>query len=490
VVWTLIEIVQYRWLNLPGSGHRLDSAALWLAVIGTLSLMMRHANADVDVPGRATGVGARFALVCLATSAIVYYPTLSIGFLSDDHVLASLARGWHLGPVHAGLFRPVPLALWAAALGTGLGPIGCHALNIAAHGLNGFLVSRLSLQWVPRHFAMAAGLLFLSLPSAVEPVAWCAGVFDVLATTFVLSLLLALGRQPQRLNLALCIGIFAAGVLSKETAIVAPFIAMALLPNFPTSLTRARNVVVLCSIAAAVGAIRFLTAGGAFSQPFSRYMVQRSVFSAISTLSAGWHDRVALPHPSLPATSAIAVVAIFAAGVTAAPVAHYRRAVPGILALLLLPLVPVLPFLPVGGWLEGSRYLYLSGSGWVIALVMLARSRDASGPRWSRPVIVGLMAIYGVANLAASVRNVERWSEAGKERDRILSAAARDGDFLECQAVALNLTDSIEGAYVFRSGAREALQPVIRPRIDERDHVNAACRFDWSQPDGRFQRER
>jgi hypothetical protein len=131
----------------------------------------------------------------------------------------------------------------------------------------------------------------------------------------------------------------------------------------------------------------------------------------------------------------------------------------------------------------------MSGCGWVIALVVLCRSRDAAGPRWSRRLVIGLMFIYGATNVAASVLNVQRWPEAGKERDRIVSAAAVESRFLECQAVALSLTDSIDGAYVFRSGVREALQPVVRPRIEERDQVKADCRFNWSQRDGRFTKE-
>src|SRR5207302_539479 len=82
-------------------------------------------------------------LWCAATFAL-FSPALTIGFLSDDFVLADRAGHFDFGFVNPDFFRPVPLALWAVALSTGLPALVLHAANLLLHATNAFLAMRWS----------------------------------------------------------------------------------------------------------------------------------------------------------------------------------------------------------------------------------------------------------------------------------------------------------------------------------------------------------
>jgi hypothetical protein len=86
------------------------------------------------------------------------------------------------------LFRPLPLFVWATLLHLGSGPSIIHLLNVILHGTNSYLTARLVSGWVEdRRWALLAGLVMLTAPLAPEAVAWSSGVFDLMATFFVLT---------------------------------------------------------------------------------------------------------------------------------------------------------------------------------------------------------------------------------------------------------------------------------------------------------------
>ena len=83
----------------------------------------------------------------------LYWPTLFIGYLSDDFILAEHASSWQVGPVALQLFRPVPLLLWGVVLHAGGGAVALHALNILLHATNAYLTTCVIDGWVRERLA-------------------------------------------------------------------------------------------------------------------------------------------------------------------------------------------------------------------------------------------------------------------------------------------------------------------------------------------------
>ena len=219
-------------------------------------------------------------LVC-AFAALTYLATLAFGFVYDDNPVIvnnaalRVSGGVHLGSILSGnvvLFRPVT-ALWTQTVYAlfGPNPTGWHCASVALHVLATFLVFTVAGRLLgDRWAAFAAGLIFAVHPAHVENVAWVSAVNDLLMTVLLLSSFLAFlhARASRgRAWLALASGLFLAGLLAKETAVVFPLLVL--------------SYAWLCSGEA--GGDRLTRAGNAFRQSFvffgtlAVYMVMRSL---------------------------------------------------------------------------------------------------------------------------------------------------------------------------------------------------------------------
>ena len=208
---------------------------------------------------RATVVGAAGLAIVLAAAA--YWPTLGIGFVSDDFLI--LQRVSELGGLqnaaayfglrHFEYYRPLAFLsfagdwqLWARSAA------GFHATALGLHVLNTLLVFALSRQLMGTAGALAAGALFAVHPSSHEAVIWIASRFDVLATFWVLAGLVVLRWRAWRggtLAAAACL----AAVLSKESALAFPVIAGAyLVLVLGTNGRRLLGQLALCSVSVGV----------------------------------------------------------------------------------------------------------------------------------------------------------------------------------------------------------------------------------------------
>jgi hypothetical protein len=95
--------------------------------------------------------------------------------------------------------RPVPLLFWSLLALLPNTPFLLHFLNILLHAANAYLVSNLGARLgLDRKSSFIAGALFLCFPAAVEPVAWCSGVLDVIMTPAGLIFVLTTGTLPSR----------------------------------------------------------------------------------------------------------------------------------------------------------------------------------------------------------------------------------------------------------------------------------------------------
>ena len=116
----------------------------------------------------------------------------------------------------------------------GLDPFGFHLFNVTVHVLNSLLLYTLLVQLIQaRPTAFAAALIFLVHPVQTEAVACVAGISNLVFALFCfLSFLFYLAgrnsQSPWRIAHSLaCLIFFVLALLSKEQAVVLPFIVLA-----------------------------------------------------------------------------------------------------------------------------------------------------------------------------------------------------------------------------------------------------------------------
>jgi hypothetical protein len=448
-----------------------------LALVAFACLHARHASSEA-----ATGDSepARWPLVLVPAivAVLAFGWSLTLGPLSDDFVLWRWATDGTIAPHDWPYFRPLALVLWRAVAVIGGGWMALHLVNVALHAFNSALVGRIGSTWMGRRAGLAAGVLFAAFPASSEAVAWTAGVFDLLATACVLSAVAIALWMPRsaRRNLALFI-VCAAGMLSKESAIVIPAVLLAitiLTPGRRSTLAWA-PVVVSTSVAAA-----FLIVRTAMSPAVVAH------FQALPADRRGWKDLLVRPFAGL----ALPVRTDAGVGLDAYVSALLVLAVVGILLLqflrdgrgeraeedgvlrargvaigacwIILAALPLLAEFYVSPTLAGGRYLYLPSAGfaWLASAALVGKnSRMLSAT-------AGMVLLVLVGTYAFGLR-VERrmWSEAAATRDAILSGAAEAVRATPCRSVRVDgAPEDVNGAYVFRSGLREALAAIpLRP---------------------------
>ncbi|HEY6065985.1 MAG TPA: tetratricopeptide repeat protein [Thermoanaerobaculia bacterium] len=130
-------------------------------------------------------------------------------------------------------YRPVLLVSYAIQYWVhGAAPVGFHVVNVALHVLVTLLLAlALARIDVPEPVAFGAALLFAVHPIHVEAVTSLVGRGEMLAAAFSLGVLLfALRYRRERrargLSLTLALLCFALGILSKESATVAPLLVL------------------------------------------------------------------------------------------------------------------------------------------------------------------------------------------------------------------------------------------------------------------------
>jgi len=181
---------------------------------------------------RRAAVGALLGAV-----AVIHWPGLETGFLSDDFmILSHLHReGWagdwtrpFLNLTGVLFYRPVLTGSYALDhLVYGLDPWGFHFTNLLLHLLVTMLIlhvgrmltGRWSVGWI------AAALVGLS-PLNPNTVTWIAGRVSLLGSVFPLFAILgflAARRRRDRLSVVVMVAGLVAGLLAKESALVVPF---------------------------------------------------------------------------------------------------------------------------------------------------------------------------------------------------------------------------------------------------------------------------
>ena len=201
-------------------------AVLWVYAYVTGSTKSQPASPQSNPPM------AWVSLYLVVASFLLYAPSLTIGLLSDDFVLVDrITTGAFWSLQKAEFFRPAPHLLWAAIFEiVGHQALYLHILNVLIHAINSSLVVVIATRLgFDRLLAILAGVLFLTIPSNVEPVAWASGIQDVLMTMGCrLVFVVGASRGPSLSVMFSALSGLVVGLLTKETAVMAPVLASVL----------------------------------------------------------------------------------------------------------------------------------------------------------------------------------------------------------------------------------------------------------------------
>jgi hypothetical protein len=460
VAYVLILLLSYLTGSPNVPRHRIESPLFILAFIVAVHVWLLE-------PERAAaglvGVGAWALPAAVISSFVLYGPALSVGWLSDDYVLAHWAATHAFVAEEYEFVRPLPIVVWSVILATG-GKAGVvHATSLLLHGLNGFMVGEVAiLCGLGSAAALTAAAMFIIWPTQVEPVIWASGQFDVMATTLCLAAVLAVARPR---SLAVQVGsvvlLSVAALLSKESALALPLllgIVLVARRDGRLSSSQIAAVAVVGALTVCYGVWRVLIHSRIRADPFlvvSRYAAKELVARTIGALSvpltadaiarAPW---AAFLLASLPLAAGATLLAT-----TARRSSEHVTAVSGLLWTIVAA-APAIAYLFVDSRMAGSRYLYMPAAGWSLSLAALAQLawRRSAAARW----VTGFActAICAIAIWQGRTLQGE-WAAAAIDRDALLSQATVAAE--SCgEAVFRDLPAMHGGAQLFRNGFAEA----------------------------------
>jgi len=424
--------------------HHLETGWMWfVAVLLIYGLSTRSTSV---APSHAVQPLHPLIVCAFVFAAVVlYFPALSVGFLSDDFVLARLAAQNEFLGGSWEFFRPLPVLGFKLA---GAHPMVLHSAIIMLHGANAALVAALAAAAGQSPAAAGvAGALFLTFPAHAEAVAWCSGLQDVLMTTGVLTAVALANAARERLALPALAG----ALLSKETAVVAPVLLWLFNPR------RWRVALYGLGIVAGYAAWRVLAlppAAGYASAP-SLYKLKELLVRPFAALTVPLRTSVVTAWPWLGTALVCGLLLLLlrAAWSWRGHRPEVFRAV--VLALsVLVSIAPVYSLFDVSPSLQGARYLYLPAAAWSVfmaSLVMPTRSR-------LNVLLAGLLLIASAAGLRVNLRP---WNAAARARDHLVAQVVRARQSGCTTVWVRNVPDSVDGAYVFRNGLQDAVAPII-----------------------------
>jgi hypothetical protein len=283
----------------------------------------------------------------------------------------------------------------------------------------------------------------------------------------------ALAGGPAVTMLAAC----AAALLSKESSVVAPFVAASLVLARDGRFERRTAVPLAVAGAGSLifAAWRITAAGGGYLaiEP-TRYVVKTILSMAFGSLSVPLWSSELHRAPVAGIFMAAAAAGLAGAGVLAVRDRRTARVLVALIAWIAAAVLPAYTWFFIGPSLEGGRHLYFPAAGFAVLVGLAATLHTGGMGRLLRATALALL----VGNAAFTRAHAGAWERAAAERDRILVAAERVHS-AGCGAPHLaGTTDSIDGAYVFRNGLEEAL----RRRGLRRGAPDPAesCRFRWN----------
>lgn len=374
-----------------------------------------------------TGVICIFLLAVLI--AVTFYDTLNYGFVYDDNIqiidnpwltsfnnlysiFTTHSFGFMEEPTSARSYRPVVFLIYMTEYALfGLKPAGWHLFNIVLHALNSFLVyliimklvspdARLGTKsegkWTAYVPAASGAALFAVHPAKSEAVSWVGCVPELSYTLFTLTAFYLYlksddyaGKRFAPGALMSLAGVcFLAALLSKETAIVLPFIILThdLTQSGIKGFLRKLPVKRYLPLATA-GLVYFALRGNALGGEFAvtdrmyGFLTPWQYLLTAASFFAGYMKMLVFPvgnypfqvfSPVLSLSEPRALFSIFTIILSAALfVTALRRPVWAIAAIIiLLPLIPALYIPGMSRHPFSERYIYLPSAGFSMAAAL------------------------------------------------------------------------------------------------------------------------
>ena len=393
----------------------------------------------------------------LAAAILPYLPALGFAFVYDDDVVVlgnPAIRAWSFLPSYflkpvfgfynaaqsAHYYRPLVL-LWLRLNDFLFGlknPWGWHLTNIALHAAASVLVLLVLRQYFrdPR-WSVVGALVFAAHPAHIETVAWVSGCTDSLMAVALLAssyFWLTAGDAPRRRFSSLAC--FALALLTKETAIILPFIIFFhVLLGIPGSESisespiqrffRAfRQAIPYAILAVLYAAIRFTVFRGVSKLP-GWISSHDALLTAPAVLlfyvrHALWPINLSVLYDFPIARQSVSPLfwapLISLSVILAITLLWFRRTKDTrILAAALWFLLPLLPVLYIGLFQPDDfiqdRYLYLPILGLSIAIALLCESLSHLRIAQTQPTLpLALPAAIVLALAIATLTQIQPWS--------------------------------------------------------------------------------
>ncbi len=484
--------------------HRLETGGFILVGVAILcsslvAAVLRRERIGIDPPISLTTPAPSFLLagyaLALTGCLLLYWPVLFTGFFYDDYILISAVVE---GQIELGSrlerFRPITFLLWRLLTSIGIEDVGLHFVNVALHAANAVLTYVVAVRLgIPHRHGVAVAAVFITFPTSVEAVAWIAGLPDVLVTFFALIFLAVLPvADSSRATWAAAAALLGA-LCTKETAIAIPAIAVAVYGWSP-GFRRTRKWIMGASLVAAgtFATWRILAPSDFdFLQPPSRYLFQKILSMSVGALAVPWKQAALDSNPAAAFMWTATIVILFTLYfIRCVDDTNASRTVSSFAAWIVLAVAPVYTWFWISPEMEGGRYLYLATPAWSMLLAACVVKNIPRFGTTSGIVIAGVTLgafVFGVRS------SVESWTAASQVRDGVLAAAESVLEETECERIAfLGLPESVNGAFVFRNGFREALEYHGIARVGQvvgsPTDAEPRCRMAWNEELRRFVR--
>lgn len=386
-----------------------------------------------------------------------------IAFNNRVHQLTDLSRIWltPYWPSHGaelGLYRPLTIFLYALQWAVSDGaPWFFHAMNLVLHAVASVLVLFLLRKFVQPAAALVGALIFALHPVHTEVVANVVGQAELVAAIATFGACLLHASRPAGVSVGwgrrvALIGLFAVGLLTKESAIVLPALLVAIdfaqrraaptLPGF-VQYTRAMGMPIFLLAAAAIGylALRVDVMGSiggvdaAPQLPFLRENPEARILTGLrawpeyvrllffpADLSSDYSPAVILPVEGLTAMAVfgfvlMAATALLALATPWAPAAGFPA------AWFFISMFPTSNLVLPIGVMVAERLLYTPSLAvaWIASFVWSAVSGTETPIRTRRLAVVGAAVIMIAMGVRTWVRNPD-W----KDTQAVWRALVRD----------------------------------------------------------------
>ncbi len=409
----------------------------------------------------------------------VFSPLLHGFFLADDFDQVFSVKG--LGPMALGargniFFRPmVSVTLYFNYITAGLNPVPYHLTNLGIHIANAVLVGIVS-QKLIREFDLSdrikkaivylSGLTFLLIPCHSESVAWIAGRSDLIAVLFSLcAFVVYLQWTRSRRVYLFCASLvlFLFGLLAKESVFIFPAIVFLHQIYLGLAEYKKNNLRRSLIVSGAYGIVFLLYLGLRFWRlqlfvgGYGKEIHLNSDLNFISRNFIRHIGRTFFPPMEFigPRFWEIAFV-IFCALLVLSVYRYWRdRALQMPLLLALLVSISIIAFLPginigIATYsTSGERFLYFSSvfAAIVSAIVIVSICRNL---KTVFLVYTCLFLFWGTSLYHLN----QRWENAGNVARSVIETL--DGLAGYDRVFIVSLPDSLDDAYIFRSGLANA----------------------------------